>query len=436
MATSRVRNDATVAECTRELVRLRRDIEQARAALLAVRRDIAEAEAHLGSTHAAKLVEVNEQLVVAALRAQTENDTTALALTEATRSAELDALTQLPTRTVMLDRLTQAIAFAKRHGTRLALLFLDLNNFKQINDTLGHAVGDRALRRAAQCFVDSVRAEDTVSRHGGDEFVILLAEVALLADAELVANKVAAALAIPQGGGDHVFGLKASIGISLYPDDGGDAETLIHCADTAMYRAKRQGSGSAVFHSDHWRRKQELASPAPTVGESPVELMRETNERLVIAAVNAQASQAAAELAQRTQTDLLALVANELRKSMALAGTGAADHDGATLRNGFLNQERALQRVTRKPEEIQAEVRRLIRERLDARDDAAKIWIDLPRRLPVPDQDGCNWHMGYLINMNDHATDIAAALMQVKSKWNLESVRSSSHDSFRGEATA
>ena len=114
--------------------------------LARLQQDVVEAESHLGSSQAAQLLEANEQLVLSALRAQTEAETATRALNEVSRSAELDALTELPNRVLLLDRFAHAIASAKRHGTRLALLFLDLNNFKQINDTLGHAVGDRGAQ--------------------------------------------------------------------------------------------------------------------------------------------------------------------------------------------------------------------------------------------------------------------------------------------------
>jgi diguanylate cyclase (GGDEF)-like protein len=232
----------------RELIQLQQQVAHARAELARLQQDVLEAEKHLGSLQAAQLLEANEQLVLAALRAQTYAETAARALNEVSRAAELDPLTELPNRVRLLDRLALAIAIAKRRRGRLALLFLDLDNFKQINDTLGHAVGDEVLKLAAQCLESSVREADTVSRHGGDEFLILLTEVAHATDAVLVAEKVIAALGAPSRVGEHVLRLTASIGISLYPDDGEDADTLIDRADAAMYRAKRDGLGSFAFY--------------------------------------------------------------------------------------------------------------------------------------------------------------------------------------------
>jgi diguanylate cyclase (GGDEF)-like protein len=202
------------------------------------------------SITAARLVEANEQLVLAALRAQADAHAATQALRDLSRSTGLDALTSLPNRVLLLDRFAQAIAVARRHRGRLALLFLDLDNFKQINDTLGHAAGDQVLKRVAQCLASAVRDADTVSRYGGDEFVVLLAEVARPSDAALIADKLLAALGVPTRLGDHVLRLAASIGISIYPEDGEDADTLIDRADRAMFRAKRQGLGSFAFHGN------------------------------------------------------------------------------------------------------------------------------------------------------------------------------------------
>jgi diguanylate cyclase (GGDEF)-like protein len=203
-----------------------------------------------GRDPGALLVEANEQLVLATLRARTEAEAAARALEELSRSAEHDALTGLPNRVLLLDRFAGAMAHAKRRGARFALMFLDLDNFKQINDTLGHAVGDQALKRAADCLVSSIREADSVSRHGGDEFLILLTEMSLAADVVRIAQKVMRALGTPVRVGEQVLRLTASIGISIYPEDGEDAATLIDRADAAMYRAKGKGLGGFAFHAD------------------------------------------------------------------------------------------------------------------------------------------------------------------------------------------
>jgi len=243
-------NEDATAQAAGELAQLQLQVRQAQAALSRLQRKVVEAEDRLGSSRTAQVQEANEQLVLGILRAQSDAETAARELTEVSRSAAHDALTELPNRVLLLDRFAYGIANASRRGTRMALLFLDLDNFKQINDTLGHAVGDQVLKLAARRLASSVREADTVSRHGGDEFLILLSEVTKASDAFLIANKVIAALSAPSHVDDHVLCLTASIGISIYPDDGDDAATLINRADAAMYRAKRRGVGSFAFHGE------------------------------------------------------------------------------------------------------------------------------------------------------------------------------------------
>jgi len=161
--------------------------------------------------------------------------------------AQHDFLTNLPNRVLLNDRIAQAISLAKRHGTRLAVLFLDLDNFKHINDSLGHATGDKLLQSVAKQLCASVRGSDTVSRQGGDEFVILITEDRFAQDAALVADKILAALAVSHSIFQHELHVTTSIGISIYPTDGEDAETLIKNADTAMYQAKEKGRNNYQF---------------------------------------------------------------------------------------------------------------------------------------------------------------------------------------------
>jgi diguanylate cyclase (GGDEF)-like protein len=290
-----------------------------------------EVEGPLGNAQAPKLVEANEQLVIAALRAQTDAEAASRKLDEVSRSAELDALTQLPNRVLFCDRVAQAIARAKRRATQLALLFLDLNHFKQINDTLGHAAGDEVLKLVARRLASAIRTEDTVSRHGGDEFLILLAEVSRPLDAVRIADKVIAALDAPTRVGDHVLRLSASIGISIYPDDGENAATLIDRADAAMYHARSLGPGVSAGHGqvsagEGTQESRPLASLQQPVTRYQLALaaherrhaeLREANERLVLAALSAQELQAAAEQARRRQMEFMAIVAEELRNPLA-----------------------------------------------------------------------------------------------------------------------
>ena len=160
---------------------------------------------------------------------------------QAEHSAEHDFLTGLPNRILLNGRASQAIALAKRHGRQVGVLFLDLDGFKQINDSLGHAVGDQLLQSVAERLRTCGRDSDTVSRQGGDEFVVLLSDMQQAEDAAICARRILHALAQTHSIDQHELHITASIGVSVYPDDGLDATTLIKNADTAMYRAKESG---------------------------------------------------------------------------------------------------------------------------------------------------------------------------------------------------
>ncbi len=162
-------------------------------------------------------------------------------------SAEHDFLTGLPNRMLLNDRLSQAITLAPRHSKQVAVLFLDLDGFKHINDSLGHPTGDKLLQSIAKRLVDCVRGSDTVSRQGGDEFVVLLSEVEQSEDAAITARRMLQAVAEAHSIDQHDLHVTTSIGVSVYPDDGLDAETLIKNADTAMYQAKENGRQSYQF---------------------------------------------------------------------------------------------------------------------------------------------------------------------------------------------
>jgi diguanylate cyclase (GGDEF)-like protein/PAS domain S-box-containing protein len=164
-----------------------------------------------------------------------------------THSAQHDFLTGLPNRVLLNDRISQAIALAPRHMSKVAVLFLDLDGFKHINDSLGHSIGDKLLHSIAKRLVDCVRGSDTVSRQGGDEFIVLLSEVKQSDDVAIAARRMLDAVAEPHSIDQHDLHVSTSIGVSVYPDDGLDSETLIKNADTAMYQAKENGRRSYRF---------------------------------------------------------------------------------------------------------------------------------------------------------------------------------------------
>ncbi|ANQ84446.1 EAL/GGDEF/PAS/PAC-domain-containing signaling protein [Azoarcus olearius] len=163
--------------------------------------------------------------------------------------AHHDALTGLPNRLLLQDRLGQAILKARRNSTQAAVLFLDLDRFKTINDTLGHEIGDGLLRQVTQRCLGAVRETDTVARQGGDEFVIVLPDLEHGQDAGTIARKILAALTEPCRLGPHELTVTGSIGIALYPGDGADPSMLLRNADAAMYRAKADGRNGFQFYA-------------------------------------------------------------------------------------------------------------------------------------------------------------------------------------------
>jgi len=168
--------------------------------------------------------------------------------------AHHDALTALPNRFSLESRLEQSCLEARRHGKPLAVLFIDLDRFKVINDTLGHHVGDRLLSEVARRLSAAVRESDTVARLGGDEFVIVLSEMNTPNDAAGVGAKIIDALAEPILVENHQLHTSPSIGISVFPDDGGDADTIMRNADTAMYHAKALGRNNFQFYAEEMNR--------------------------------------------------------------------------------------------------------------------------------------------------------------------------------------
>ena len=172
--------------------------------------------------------------------------------------AEYDSLTSLPNRVLLLDRMRKAIQTAQRHGHHLAVLFIDLDRFKNINDSLGHAVGDELLRQVAHRLGTLVRSADTVSRLGGDEFVVLLTDLDTPGRAASVAAKMLEALAAPFHLDGHELTVTPSIGITVFPEDGDNRDALLKNADTAMYHAKESGRNGYQFFTRELNERAQL----------------------------------------------------------------------------------------------------------------------------------------------------------------------------------
>ena len=201
----------------------------------------------LADEHMLLLQQTNARLVIATIEAHAVADQIQAARDQMNYTAHHDALTDLPNRILLQDRLGQAIEAARRQERPLAVMFLDLDRFKYINDSLGHAVGDQLLQSVARRLKDGLRHSDTISRQGGDEFVVLLPNIERAEDAALSADKILAALTLPHHIGEHELHIGVSIGISIYPGDGQDTETLLKNADTAMYHAKENGRNTYEF---------------------------------------------------------------------------------------------------------------------------------------------------------------------------------------------
>jgi diguanylate cyclase (GGDEF)-like protein len=230
-----------------EAAGLREELATLREQAIRVEEEAAKVKTEVEGTAIVQLREANEHLVLAGVRAQTMAEEAEHTARQMSHAAQHDFLTDLPNRLLLNDRLTQAIALGRRHRKKLAVLFFDVDRFKHINDSLGHPVGDKLLQSIAQRAVTCVRSSDAVSRQGGDEFLVLLSEIEQADDAARCAEKLLVALTKPHSIDNLDLHITVSIGISIYPQDGQNAETLIKSADTAMYHAKENGRNNYQF---------------------------------------------------------------------------------------------------------------------------------------------------------------------------------------------
>ncbi len=196
------------------------------------------------------VAERTQELQVANERLQAEIADRRQAETRAQHLADHDALTGLPNRRLLEDRLTQVLAASQRNRKQTAVMFVDLDRFKNINDTLGHAAGDVVLKEVAERLMKQLRVVDTVCRMGGDEFVVILPEIKRASDAANVAAKILETIAQPFVAAERELHITTSIGISVFPDDGRDAESLIRNSDAAMYHAKGTGRANYQFFTE------------------------------------------------------------------------------------------------------------------------------------------------------------------------------------------
>nr|WP_246191648.1 diguanylate cyclase [Pseudoxanthomonas gei] len=285
-------------------------------------RDLAALHREEHECHAPGLQAANEKLVIAALEAAAVADKAKQGLAGLVASSQRDELTNTPNRALTLERLEHAIGLARRHDTLMAVLFLDLDHLKLINDSLGHSAGDAALQLTARRLESIVRSTDTVSRHGGDEFVVVLSELKRPSDAAELALQMLEALAIPTCIGGHVLSLTASIGISIFPLDAATGPHLIEIADSAMYVVKRLGGSQFAFDPANEIagnvRTQDMSGPPrrAVADRAGMAQLRLANEQLVVAALAAHELKDLADEARGKEIKFMAMVAHELRSPL------------------------------------------------------------------------------------------------------------------------
>ncbi|CAL60973.1 hypothetical protein; putative GGDEF domain [Herminiimonas arsenicoxydans] len=198
-----------------------------------------------------QLVQANENLVIASIKCQTIAENLEKSSAKMMHLANHDFLTELPNRMQLNDRIGQAILLAKRDNSKLAILFLDLDKFKAVNDVYGHGMGDKLLQAVAARLQIAIRSSDTASRHGGDEFILLLSRIgdkdSLCRTIKKIQHIVSASYLIAETN----ISIGSAIGVSIFPEHGEDTQTLIHCADIAMYNAKQRGTNQyEIFSPD------------------------------------------------------------------------------------------------------------------------------------------------------------------------------------------
>lgn len=284
----------------------------------------------------ARLVAVNEELVLSLIEAQERAQTSARLLDEMSRSIGPDVLTHLPNRVFLLDRLVQAMATARLHQARLALLAVDLGNVADVVAQRGKAAGDAVIRWAAERIHDAVGTVETISRHGPHGFLVLLPEVRL-DEAEAGAQRVIDALAASPGSDDGMPGLVVSVGAAFFPDHGQLPLELIGNAEAAVHMAAKAGDRSLVIYDRSMRQVpaldtlERVVSPGPsdeaffdTAGSPLQAYMRNANEQLLMASVMSLDKKEMAEKALQRQTDFLAVLAHELRTPLTPIGLASA----------------------------------------------------------------------------------------------------------------
>ena len=292
-------NTSPVA-ATDTIAALHRQAEVLRAELRMLRDELALAQGTLTSGAKSDLLDVNEHLTLTALYADRIASKAIDGIADLIHASQHDVLTATPNRALGRWRMQQEIEAARTAGHKVVAVFIDIDDFKLINDSLGHAVGDQVLVMVARRLEAVVRACDLVCRFGGEEFLVVLGRVP---DAATAGVKAEAMLAAVGESNEYGVCVSISLGIALFPDDGDDLDMLIAKADAAMYRAKRSGGGRCVFSGDE-HRETELPTYLATPQEQQLRDLREANEALTLAVLNVQ------EQGMRTRGQVIQTVAS------------------------------------------------------------------------------------------------------------------------------
>ena len=349
LAASAARSQIKVTHIESELDQLQDQETRERVNLALLRQNVCAAEKHLEEIKNAKLVKTNEQLAFNKRQDQKQIDNSpASELLNSVGSAvsfvavvpqplKIDASEQGQKEKpldLLLERFAQANAVVNPNGARLAFLSLGITNLRQINSTLGHTVGNLVVVQVLNILKGLIREGDTAHQQSGDEFILLLTEVSQPSDALLVSNRIRKTLGGPLRVGEHIVRLKTSIGIQIYPDDGEDAQALIHKACTAMRLAPELIPTKDIIHDELHSDEMILHTSTALVRQQfPLALteherryaqLREANSKLVLAALSAQELQVAAEQAKAKQTQFLGVLAHELRHPLAPIRNAAA----------------------------------------------------------------------------------------------------------------
>ncbi len=321
---------------------LSRQTDDLRSHLAKLKTQVSDVQAYVAGDRASQLVEANSKLITAALQAENIAEMAVNNLREVRHSSMFDALTHTANRALMFDQMVMALASAREHDDSVAILFLNIDHFRSINTKLGHAGGDAALRMVASRVGAVLCRTDVMSRHGGDEFLVLLPDIVDSANAEGIAKKILAAVATPHAFGDVMMNISASLGIAMYPRDGVTIESLIERADRAMYLSKTHGAGGFRFYQETDSEEANPSSPLssqamPTatfehesLREARLVNLHDANQQLVMALLSSKELEERAQDAHRQQIKFMAMVAHELRgplAPMSLAASLLTDWD-------------------------------------------------------------------------------------------------------------